>query len=61
MSIGNIRSLMYRRFPDGALATVAAVHWRPHIVVTPDAEGKLVVSGPMGNVLSVLAETLNFT
>ncbi|MPC44647.1 Glutamate receptor U1 [Portunus trituberculatus] len=49
------------RFPDGALATVAAVHWRPHIVVTPDSEGKLVVSGPMGNVLSVLAETLNFT
>ncbi|KAK8407428.1 hypothetical protein O3P69_002157 [Scylla paramamosain] len=49
------------RFPDGALATVAAVHWQPHIVVTPDAKGKLVVSGPMGNVLSVLAETLNFT
>ncbi|XP_050727810.1 probable glutamate receptor [Eriocheir sinensis] len=49
------------RFPEGALLTVAAVHWRPHIVVTTDADGRRKVTGPMGNVLTVLAQTLNFT
>ncbi|KAK8407426.1 hypothetical protein O3P69_002155 [Scylla paramamosain] len=49
------------RFPDGALVTVASVHWRPHTVLTTDAEGRRAVAGPMGNMLTVLAHTLNFT
>ncbi|XP_063859244.1 probable glutamate receptor [Scylla paramamosain] len=49
------------RFPDGALVTVAAVQWRPHIILNTDAEGRYVVTGPMANILNVFAQTMNFT
>lgn len=56
-----IAEFLYLRFPDGAIVRVAAVHWRPHIIVTADAEDHRTVTGPMGNVLTILAHTLNFT
>lgn len=62
LTTGVITNMYVRcRFSDGALLTVASVHWRPHTVLTTDAEGRLAVAGPMGNMLNVLAHSLNFT
>lgn len=52
---------LYDRFPNGALVTVAVVHWQPYINVGADGDGCQVVSGPMGGMLAVLAHALNFT
>lgn len=52
---------LYCRFPDGALVTVAAVQWRPHCILSMDADGHREVTGPMGHILTVIAQTLNFT
>ncbi|KAK8407419.1 hypothetical protein O3P69_002148 [Scylla paramamosain] len=49
------------RFPRRPVVAVGAVAWPPHVVMTSVAGGRIVVSGAMGNVLQVLAQTLNFT
>lgn len=48
------------RFPRRPLVVAGAVHWPPHVAVTRGPDG-LGISGAMGNVMHVLAETLNFT
>ncbi|XP_045130698.1 glutamate receptor ionotropic, delta-1-like [Portunus trituberculatus] len=49
------------RFPKGAVVTVTVEHWRPYVIVAPGGEGCQKVSGPVGAILAVIAQTLNFT
>ncbi|XP_045131518.1 glutamate receptor ionotropic, delta-1-like [Portunus trituberculatus] len=49
------------RFPISPLVVASAVHWPPHIMVTPGTDGVLTLSLAMGNVMQVLSQTLNFT
>ncbi|XP_042237196.1 probable glutamate receptor [Homarus americanus] len=51
------------RFKNGAFLEVSAVHWPPHIVVEEavGGGGELTVGGPMADLLTTLADSLNFT
>ncbi|KAG7160503.1 Glutamate receptor U1-like 2 [Homarus americanus] len=50
-------------FKNGAFLEVSAVHWPPHIVVEEavGGGGELTVGGPMADLLTTLADSLNFT
>ncbi|XP_050727640.1 glutamate receptor ionotropic, kainate 5-like isoform X2 [Eriocheir sinensis] len=56
------------RFRDGASLVVAAEEWPPHVFFRPPADGTTdensrlqTISGPMANMINILAEKLNFT